>query len=344
MRTGARRRRATAPTAGIAGPALLCKLATVGESRYSTIMLLSCKVAAWSTVIGALVGMAAGCNKSKDAAPGAAGESPAASGSAPAAVPAAGPSLSGGFEGELDFMYTAKAEGAAPVPATILVKGSKARVDIPEAMARAAATPFAANAYIVLDGDAKKLYAVLDARKEVVVVDLNRAGDMTSPPMGGPHEHGADPQRPPTKVTKTGQYDTIAGYKCENWTVASDHKEATVCVAEQGFSWFNYPVSGLPADRLWAAELMDGKHFPLRYIAYGKDGVTELSKVEATKLEKKDVPDAEFQYPPSYAVMDMASMMRAFMGGGMPARMPAGMPAGMAMPPGMAIPPHAKGN
>jgi len=318
-------------------------------------------------------GSIAGC-KSKDAPPSGGGDTPGAAGSAAAAAPAAGASLvTSGFEGEVDFAYTAKgdelapggwvgralcappgrgaAPTAAPVPVTILVKGPKARADIPPELAKAAANPFAAGAYVIIDGDAKKLYAVLDSRKEVVSVDLNHAAqDMGVSPPSQPGDHGPGPQRPETKITKTGHYETVAGYKCEDWTIASDHKEADLCVGDQGFSWFNFPFSGLPGDRKWASALFDGTHFPLRFMSYAMDGVTELAKVEITKLEKKDVSDAKFQYPSTYKVMDMAQMFRAFGGlggmggmGGMGGRpMPPGMPPGF--PAGMPMPPHGKAN
>jgi hypothetical protein len=303
----------------------------------------------------------AGC-KSNDTPASPSGDNPAASGaaSAPVAAPGAGALsalLGTGFEGEVDFTFTNKEEAnTTPVAATILVKGPKARLTIPPEMAKAAANPFAANAYVILDGDAKKLSAVLDARKEVVVVDLNRAGQDMGPMAGG-HPGGAGAAgEPTTKIAKTGQFETIAGYKCEDWTVTSDHKEAIMCVADQGFSWFNFPTSGMPGDRLWAAELLDGKHFPLRFVAYGQDGTTEKSRVEVTKLEKKTEDAAQFTYPPTYTVMDVGQMMRAFGGGtggmgGTPGRhLPPGMPPGMMppgmMPPGMAsaMPPHGKPN
>jgi hypothetical protein len=296
-------------------------------------------------------GSIAGC-KSKDAPPSAGGDTPSVAGSAAAAAPAAGSSLlTSGFEGEVDFVYTAKGEEptAAPVPVAILVKGPKARADVPPELAKATANPFASGAYIIVDGDTKKLYAVLDARKEVVSVDLNHAGqDMGAFPPSQPGDHGPGSQRPETKITRTGHFETVAGYKCEDWTIASDHKEADLCVAEQGFSWFNFPFSGLPGDRKWASALFDGTHFPLRFMSYAKDGVTELSKVEITKLEKKDVADAKFQYPSTYAVMDVAQMFRAFGGmGGMGGRpmhpgMPPGMPPGFV--PGMTMPPRGKAN
>ena len=73
---------------------------------------------------------------------------------------------------------------------------------------------------------------------------------------------------PKTTLTKTGKFDTVAGYKCENWDVASDHRQGTVCVAQEGVSWFHIPMTGIPTEHVWMAELLDGKHFPLRFIGY----------------------------------------------------------------------------
>jgi hypothetical protein len=72
------------------------------------------------------------------------------------------------------------------------------------------------------------------------------------------------------------------------------------------------------------AELVDGNHFPLRFVGYHKDGTTEDSRVEVTKIDKKSLQDSQFQVPPGYNVMDLEKMFA-----GMP-----GMPPGM-MPPGM---------
>jgi hypothetical protein len=138
--------------------------------------------------------------------------------------------------------------------------------------------------------------------------------------------------------------DTVAGYRCEYWDITSDHKTGTVCMGSDGPSWFSIPVGGLPATSAWMAEVLDGKHFPLRFIGYAQDGATEQSRAEITKLEKKPVPDTTFQVPPGYRVIDVAQMMGGL--GAIPG-MPSGMPPGMSgmrgmpgMPPGMpAMPP-----
>jgi hypothetical protein len=255
-----------------------------------------------------------------------------------------------GFEGEIDVTGKGDKPGEAPVSLAVLIKEGKIRVDIPESLAKSGAGPLGSNAkgYGILDSAAKKVYVVLDSSKQVIVIDLNKVGEQVkglTPPSPAPRpEHGnAAPKEAPPKVTKTGKYDTVAGYKCENWDVTSDHREGTVCVAQEGFSWLSFPMAalnGVPTEHLWMAELLDGKHFPLRFIGFGPDGVKESSRIEVTKVDKKTLPATDFVYPPTYAVIDIAQMFGG-MGamGNMPRGM-GGMPGGM--PSGYPMPPHHK--
>jgi hypothetical protein len=279
------------------------------------------------------------CSKPKaDSGDGGSASGSASSEAPSGAGPLAGASLSmltSGFEGEIDA-FTQKA-GGAQTPLTVFLKGDKVRFELPEDLAKNAGQFLGEKAYGILDSAAKKLYVVSDAKKQAILIDLN-----SGKPLGsfGPHAHGpgGSPATPPSKITKTGKYDTVAGYKCENWDIASDHdgtspaspergqhlKEGTICVAQQGVSWLSLPLSAIPSERAWAAELVDGHHFPLRFIGYQKDGTTEETRVEVTKIDKKSLQDSEFQVPPGYNVMDLEKMFA-----GIP-----GMPPGMAMPPG----------
>ncbi len=285
---------------------------------------------ALAAAASALLAGASGCNKPKSA-DAEAGPSP------PASTASDSLALLDGFEGEIDVSARSDKPGEAAVPIAVMVKSGKARVDLPEALAKSGASPLGANArgYGLLDSAAKKIYVVLDSSKQVIVVDLNKSGEELKG-IGSPGvrpERAGAPQRPPPKITKTGKYDTVAGYKCETWEIAGDHREGAVCVAEEGFSWFSIPLTGIPTEHLWMAELLDGKHFPLRFIGYGPDGVKETGRVEVTKIDKKTLAASEFEYPANYARIDLAQMFRAF--GAMPA---GGMPGGVPMPP------HARPN
>jgi len=283
--------------------------------------------------MGAVLAMSTtGCAKLRAMAGGGDGGADADGG----ATSADGLALPDGFEGEIDVTGKGEKAGESPISLALLVKGGKIRVDIPEQVAKSGGSPMLANAkgYGIFDSPAKKIYVVLDPSKQVIVIDLNKVGDELkgmTPPAKPEHGNAAPKQAPP-KVTKTGKFDTVAGYKCENWDIASDHRAATVCVAQQGFSWLSLPMAalnGVPTEHLWMAELLDGKHLPLRFVGYGPDGTTESGRIEVTKIDAKALPATDFEYPPTYTTIDLEQMLRGF--GGMPG-MP-GTPGGMPMPP-----------
>jgi hypothetical protein len=294
----------------------------------------------------ALIGLASGlvhCHRSSDSTGPAGGAASSSSTSPPVAASLA---FLESFEGEIDLALTDKEKGeTTPTPLDVLVKTGKVRLDLPEKLT---ASSGLGSGYGILDTASKKAALVSDARKEVMVIDLNTSGEklkgVGTPPPGHPGAAQA-PEPPKTTLTKTGKTDTVAGYKCENWDVTSDHREATVCVSEQGASWFQIPLTGIPTERLWMAELLDGKHFPLRLIGYDKTGNTESGRIEVTKIEKKPLAASQFEYPPTYRVIDLGQMlgaMRGFAGAGGPGERP-GAPPGMAgLPPGMTLPPGVK--
>jgi hypothetical protein len=290
--------------------------------------------------------LAAGGCKKEPTATSADADSGAPAASAAATAPAEQIlALLGQFEGEIDLSMTShegRAAPAQPITMNLLIKSGKVRADVPEKIG--GGTGLGPGAYFILDASAKKLEIVSDAQKHVFVVDFNTSGDKLKA-LGGAH-HGPAHEEPKTSVTKTGKTETVAGRKCEDWDVVSDHRQGTACVAEEDVSWFQIPMSGLPSKHAWAAELLDGKHLPLRFIGYAKDGSTEENRVEVTKIDKKSLPAAEFEYPPDYAVSDFAQLfaglagMRGGMPPGMPGGIPPGMPAGLGIPPGMVPPPR----
>jgi hypothetical protein len=105
----------------------------------------------------------------------------------------------------------------------------------------------------------------------------------------------------------------VAGYTCEEWEVATDHREGSVCIADQGASWFRLPIPGIPTEYAWMSEVFDGKHFPLRFIGYEKNG-TESGRIEVTKMEKKALDATLFDIPAGYKVVDLEQMMQGIPG------------------------------
>jgi hypothetical protein len=309
-------------------------------ARSPVQLLKACGLPALTVV---LLLASSGCSKLKSLAAGADG---GASADTEGGASGDGLALFDGFEGEIDVTGKGDKPAEAPVSLAVLVKDGKIRVDIPESLAKSSGGPLGANAkgYGIFDSAAKKAYVVLDSSRQVIVVDLNKLGEQVkglappSPPSR-PEHGGAAPKETPPTVSKTGKYDTVAGYKCENWDVASDHKEGTVCVAQEGFSWLNLPMGaldGVPTAHLWMADLLDGKHFPLRFIGYGPDGAKETGRIEVTKIDKKALPATDFVYPPTYALIDVGQMIRGLgaigaLGGARGG--PGGVPSGFPVPP-----------
>jgi hypothetical protein len=279
-----------------------------------------------------------GCKNS--ASPGADGGA-AAGGELPTLNPLA---FLGSFEGEIDAFAKDNKPGSTPTPLSVLVKAGVIRFDIPEKVAvkSGAGTMLGPDAYVIVNSTAKKLYVVSDAQKQVIFIDLNTSGEAFKGLGGPPRQHhggGSTPEKTATTLSKTGKSDTVAGYTCEIWDVASDHREGSVCVAQQGVSWFHIPMTGIPTEHLWMTELMDGQHFPLRFIGFQKDGTTEENRLEITKIDRRALPAGQFEYPPTYRVIDMMQMFAGLgaLQGGMPMR-----PGGMGMPPFPPTPPQGK--
>ncbi len=286
----------------------------------------------------ALALMAASCSKPKTDAAAGGGGPPSTGASAPGATPGSGPlagatlsMLTSGFEGEIDgFMQKA---GAPPKPVSLLLKGDKVRFEIPEEISQRAGQFLGEKAYGIFDSAGKKLYVISDSKKQAVLIDMNSGKPMGFGPPGV-HAPGAPTgaaSGTPSKIVKTGKYETVAGYKCEDWDVVSDHKEGTICVADQGVTWLSVSASIFPSERAYMAELVDGKHLPLQFVSYQKDGTTEESRVEVTKIDKKSLEDSQFQVPPGYSVLDLEKMFAGMQGmpGMRPGMMPPGMPPGM---------------
>lgn len=253
------------------------------------------------------------------------------------------------FEGEIGVMIKAPPGRAAKgMPETmniaLLVKDKKFRADIPQF---AGPTGAQVKGFLVVDGTDKKAFAVMDTpEKMAIVFDLNKTGEQLKSFGGGPKAFG-QPQaqreeKKPPKVTKTGHKDKVAGYECEDWQIENadpnEGGKATMCVAQQGFSWLQIPMMGAPAEYAWAGELLDGTHFPLRFVGYEKDG-KEAGRVEVTKIEKKTLAADQFVVPPGYPQMTLDQMFAKMMSGMRIGAGAGGPPGGVQLPPGVTLPP-----
>lgn len=283
-----------------------------------------------SAIVGLACVAAVSCSKpstEKSSQPSIAAPAAAAS-SAPdgAHAPAANAlAMLAAFDGEIDATIRDSVDGGAPVPVTLRVSKGKVRFDLPERLTRASGGPFGKASYVIFDSDAKKLFIISDPARQAMSLDLNEGGFLrdvgSGAPPAGPRPGPAVPAQVPSRITKTGKSDAVAGYACEEWDVTSDHREATVCVASQEVPWFAFPAAAsLPTEKGWMAEFVDGKHVPLRFVSYGRDGVTEDKRVEVTKIDKKKLPASDFDPPAGYKVVDLGQTLKRLQGmsGGFP--------------------------
>src|SRR5580692_1667937 len=126
-------------------------------------------------LVGLVPGLVCGlvhCHRSSDST-GPAGGAASASSAVPPPV-AASLAFLESFEGEIDLALTDKEKGeTTPTPLDVLVKTGKVRLDLPEKLT---ASSGLGSGYGILDTASKKAALVSDARKEVMVIDLNTSG------------------------------------------------------------------------------------------------------------------------------------------------------------------------
>jgi hypothetical protein len=148
----------------------------------------------------------------------------------------------------------------------------------------------------ITDMGAKKTWMLDSSGKTYTETDLSAAAKAAP----------AAPPKPPAKLTKTGRSDKIAGYACDVYAIdepaSSMHTEA--CVAS-GISLVAFGLTSPFAfmgkeDDVWAELVSHG--FPLRVEMMTASGAPFV-KMEATRVEKKSLPDSDFQVPPGYTKM-----------------------------------------
>jgi hypothetical protein len=200
-------------------------------------------------------------------------------------------------------------------------------------------------AYVIVEPEAKKIYAVMEAKKQALLVDLDKLAPqleaMAKSVTGGAGGAGAGSAKPLPSGTRTGKNDKVAGFSCEIWDVKHEGKKLELCVLADEKAWLKLPEAALPPQLSWAKELADGRHLPLRYVAFDADG-KESGRVELTAVERTALPAADFEVPKGFVIVSFDQMMMGLGGlmgggaGGLPALK--GLPPNFKLPNGMALP------
>jgi hypothetical protein len=286
------------------------------------------------------------CKKKPDPAELARTAAPAAT-APPAGAPVdAGSSLLSGFEGRVKLAVKGRLGAGQDKPTaldlTILVKDGKLRADVPPGIAP---LQNAGPVYVIVEAEAKKVYAVMESKKQALLIDLETLAPQLEAmakrlPTGQAGAGGTGTAPMPTG-TMTGKTDKVAGYTCEIWEVKHEGKKTELCVMKDEKAWLKFPQAALPPQLSWAKELADGRHLPLRYVAYGPDA-KETGRVEVTSVEKTALSASDFEVPKGFVIANFDQMMAGLGGlmgggaGGLPGMK--GLPPGFKLPPGLALP------
>jgi hypothetical protein len=266
--------------------------------------------------VGLVAALSFGCTKKDDGSP--------AQGNGSAALTSP---LSGSFEGVIVMHVDGKKAEAGPFDLECELKNDLLRIDVPKTMIEKEPR-FGTKAWAVFRAGEKKAFFAMDPSKQAYTVDFDAAGDELKKSI--PHPPTAAGMAPASKATvkRTGKKDTVAAIPCEEWEVTEGESRALVCMAEASAGWLKFPTKALPDDLALTAELLDGKHFPLRVIGFEKG--QESGRVEIKKIEKKPIPDADFQIPAGYTKIDVVDMLKGLgglAGPGRPEIAPAGAKA-----------------
>lgn len=187
-------------------------------------------------------------------------------------------------------------QGAKNGTMTMYIKGTKARVEFS-----------GGNNYEIIDLNQKKMFVVDNAKKTVMVVSpemMDAAGKMMEQ-MG---------KNAKSDVQKTGKTDTVAGYKCEEYTFNTTggmmNMNSTQCIS-----------SDIKADefepfRKYAeqySKMMGNvtvpKGLPVRSDSkMSMMGQTMESKAVVQSISRDTISESMFTIPPTYKVMEMPKM------------------------------------
>lgn len=156
-----------------------------------------------------------------------------------------------------------------------------------------------------IDVDAAKVggvYVVADHGKATMVMPAQKIY-FEQPLPAVPAQAAADASK--SSIKATGRMETIAGYKCEHFTITSAKEgQYDVCLSKE-LGTFMQPMNpaggGSASDDVLAH--LGGNAFPLKVQKVG--GATSL---EVTKIDKKPLAESLFTPPSDYKKLDVGAM------------------------------------
>ena len=232
--------------------------------------------------------------------------------SSPASTAPASSSGSGNFEGAITAkMFT----GPQPIEIKYAIKGTRFRI---ETQLSQGGTQ---TGVVLMDSSSGSQTMLMPQTKTYMSLDLNKGGQ-----FGQMVEKMAEKAGQETgdlsKITSTGETETIAGHACQHWRIG-DKQQTDVCLA-QGLGFFggggqsggifeqlkNLAMGDKVKAQLNAnpefARFVEGGAFPLK-ISQVENGQSK-TVMEVTSVERKSLDDSLFSVPSDYKKMEIPGM------------------------------------
>lgn len=184
------------------------------------------------------------------------------------------------FEGIVQFNLTS-AQGK--IPMTYMMKGENVRMEFEGRPGM--------KGVMLLDGKENKAYMLISQMNAYMELPTGQAQEGT---------------KIKPEITKTGKTQKILGYDCEQLIIKDGGRvtEAWVTKAIGKFQKFGMG-GGMQEGKQdsWQDNLGGSGMFPVRVVT--KEGDTETSKMEVTKVEKKSLEASLFKIPEGFQKMTM---------------------------------------
>lgn len=192
--------------------------------------------------------------------------------------------LGSGFEGEITLQTTRDGKTQDML---VKAKGDKMRFDMTQGGQAASA---------IFDPTQNKMFMLMDQQKAYMEMDFS-----------APTAPQANVDAKAATAEKTGKKETIAGIDCEDWTVKDPSgKHTETCLAD-GLAFLDLDGLKGGSQTAFAKQLKEKKQFPLKSVDFDAAG-KEISRTEATKIEKKKLDDTLFKVPDGYTKMALPGM------------------------------------
>lgn len=189
------------------------------------------------------------------------------------------------FQGVVEYSVTTE-EGTMPM--SYMMKGDNARVEMEGRPGM--------KAIILIDAKAEKTVMLMEQMK--MYMEL-------------PSAAVAAEDMPNPEVTKTDKTQKILGYECQLYRVKEGDRVSEVWVTKELGKFQMFKMGGprgKQQEEAWQKLIGKEGGFPL--LVTTKEGDEQVSKMEATKVEKKSLDDALFKIPEGFKAMDPSMMMR----------------------------------